>query len=417
MYAINEKRPGARWQSLFRAVWPGYRSWYLSEGASARPALKVAEGKLRRYLPELVPTWERLVSLTGDDELAARMLTLWNPPKFLPGCSQVALAKPAPALLRNYDYAPELFEQVVYSSQYANRRVIGTSDCLWGLLDGMNDDGLAVSLAFGGRPGVGDGFAAPLVVRYLLEVATSVEEAKQALLGLPISMTYNLTMVDIDGEVVTAYVGPDAAPEFFAQPVATNHRGRRAEHPAHAQRFRSVERQDALTSVLERGGGVEEVSAALLGPAVFSDDYDGAFGTLYTAVYRPDRGEVEYRWPDKRWIRTFDSVEETTTVSLTEGPDALPREVDGDHVDVVDRADPPIESPGSVDRLTETARDAVHQLSRTADPAAFAALLGLSAEVGEALGANARLLAEYNSWAHVAEIADVSRQAAWHRWR
>ena len=42
------------------------------------------------------------------------------------------------------------------------------SDCLWGLLDGINDAGLAVSLAFGGRA-TREGFGIPLVVRYLLE--------------------------------------------------------------------------------------------------------------------------------------------------------------------------------------------------------------------------------------------------------
>ena len=49
------------------------------------------------------------------------------------------------------------------------RAVIGSSDCAWGLLDGINDAGLAVSLAFGGRKVVGSGFGVPLVVRYLLE--------------------------------------------------------------------------------------------------------------------------------------------------------------------------------------------------------------------------------------------------------
>src|ERR671919_262374 len=69
----------------------------------------------------LVPTWRRMVELTGHDELAATMLTLWDPPKFLPGCSQAALTRP-PVLVRNYDYSPDLFEQVVYSSKFGDRR-------------------------------------------------------------------------------------------------------------------------------------------------------------------------------------------------------------------------------------------------------------------------------------------------------
>ncbi len=433
-YGITEDRPAARWQALFDAVWPAYRAWYLRDGDAARPDLASAESMLRRHMPELVPTWQRLVGLAGGDETAARMLTLWNPPRFLPGCSQVALSSPEPALLRNYDYGLELFERVHSSTRYGSRRVIGTSDCLWGLLDGMNEDGLAVSLAFGGRPGDGDGFAAPLVVRYLLEVAGDVDEAVRRLETIPVSMFYNLTMVDASGAAVTAYVGPGMRPEVTRDPVATNHRGRRPEFPDHARRFRSVERQDLLTAVVDEGGGVTETARAMLGPGVFSHDYDNAFGTLYTAVYRPLRGEVEYRWHSRSWIRSLTSTEETITVTLD---DAAPESRDatgptdsaahaaaetwgeGSHDTWVEGSDDsaaPIAGAVIAD-LHAAARQAVHDLAHSTDPAAFSALLGLSAEVGEALGTSARLLAQHNSWARVAEIADVSRQAAWYRWR
>lgn len=445
-YAITEDRPGARWQALFDAVWPAYRAWYLRDGDAARPDLASAESMLRRHMPELVPTWQRLVDLAGGDETAARMLTLWNPPRFLPGCSQVALRSPEPALLRNYDYGLELFEQVHSSTRYGSRRVIGTSDCLWGLLDGMNDSGLAVSLAFGGRPGSGDGFAAPLVVRYLLEVADDVSEAVRRLKTIPISMFYNLTMVDAGGAAVTAYVGPGMRPEIIEDPVATNHRGRRPEFPDHARRFRSVERQNLLTAAVDGGAGVEETAQVMLGPGVFSHDYDNAFGTLYTAIYRPLRGEVEYRWHSRSWIRTLTSTEETITVTLDDA-DPEPRGT-AEPGDIAAPNDPaagvgvdvgadtsasawagnpytpyaPSEplaatSGAAVADLTAAARQAVHDLAHSPDPAAFSALLSLSAEVGEALGTSARLLAQHNSWARVAEIADVSRQAAWHRWR
>ena len=57
--------------------------------------------------------------------------------------------------------------------------MLGTSDLLWGLLDGMNEDGLAVSLTFGGRQDVGDGFGIPLVLRYVLETCATVEAGRQ----------------------------------------------------------------------------------------------------------------------------------------------------------------------------------------------------------------------------------------------
>ena len=76
----------------------------------------------------------------------------WNPPPFLTGCSQAVVPDGGPALIRNYDWDYRLFNGVVARTAYAGRRVLGTLDCLWGLLDGVNDAGLAVSLTFGGRP-------------------------------------------------------------------------------------------------------------------------------------------------------------------------------------------------------------------------------------------------------------------------
>jgi predicted choloylglycine hydrolase len=176
---------------------------------------------LARHMPELVPTWERLAGLAGGDPLAAQMLTLYNPPAYLTGCSQaVHLAEPA--LVRNYDYAPELLERVVLGTAFTGRRVVGMSDCLWGLVDGMNDAGLAVSLAFGGQITLGPGFGIPLVLRYVLEMCGSATEARDTLARLPVHISYNVTVADRSGDYFTAYLGPDRVPHFTADPVATN---------------------------------------------------------------------------------------------------------------------------------------------------------------------------------------------------
>ena len=177
LFSIREEKPGPRWQALFAATWPAYRAWYLQDGDDARPDLATARAQLATHMPELVSTWEAMVALTGDDDVAARLLTLWDAPAFAPGCSQAAQVGEDPVMVRNYDYNPDLFEWVVYSSEFTSRKVIGTSDCLWGLLDGMNDDGLVISLTHGGRQSSAPGFAIPLVVRYLLEVADTVDAA------------------------------------------------------------------------------------------------------------------------------------------------------------------------------------------------------------------------------------------------
>jgi predicted choloylglycine hydrolase len=316
-FGFTERTPGPRWRALFDATWPAYRAWYLSEGDVVRPSLATAQRKLQQYMPELVPTWERLVDLSGGEDTAARMLTLYNPPRFLPGCSQAVLADEAPVLVRNYDYHPDLSERVVYSSAFTGRRVIGTSDCLWGLVDGMNDSGLVISLAFGGRRDAGEGFGIPLVLRYLLEVAETAPEVASILRRLPVNMAYNLTVLDRNREAITVFVAPSADPEVFRLAVATNHRGTTPDWPEYAQAYRSVERQRCLLELLDRRPDRDSLVNAFLRPPLYNTAYDAAFGTLYTAVYDPTRGCVDYLWPGSTWSRGFDSPDATHTVPLS----------------------------------------------------------------------------------------------------
>jgi predicted choloylglycine hydrolase len=314
VYGINEPIPGPRWQALFDATWPGYRAWYLSHGE--RPDLPTATRMLARHMPELMPTYQRLVELTGGDELAARMLTLWDAPAFAPACSQAVLSGPDPALCRNYDYGVDLWERTIYTSAFTGRRVIGSGDCLWGLLDGMNEAGLAVSLAFGGRPGSGRGFAIPIVLRYLLEVASTVAQAREVLRALPMSTSYNLTLVDASGESCTAFVGPDMPAEFSAAPIATNHRGDIPEYPERAARLRSVPRRNQLSAVLATDPSPADLVAAFLSDPLYNREYSRSFGTLYTALYRPAHGVAEFFWPGQSWRRGFDDPDGTRQVVL-----------------------------------------------------------------------------------------------------
>ena len=104
-----------------------------------------------------------------------------------------------PVLIRNYDYDPHLFESTMLRARWNDRWVMGTGDCLWGLLDGMNDRGLAVSLTFGGRSEVGQGFGIPVVIRYVLEVCDDVAAGIAVLRRLPHQLSYNITLGDRDG--------------------------------------------------------------------------------------------------------------------------------------------------------------------------------------------------------------------------
>ena len=115
------------------------------------------------------------------------------------------------------------------------------SDCLWGLLDGINDAGLTVALAFGGRQTRGDGFGITIVVRYLLETCDTVEQAIATLQRLPVHAPYNLTLADTH-DAATVYVGPDRAARAVAPAIATNHQ-EQVDWPEHALATRSVERR------------------------------------------------------------------------------------------------------------------------------------------------------------------------------
>lgn len=79
-------------------------------------------------------------------------------------------------------------------------------------------------------------------------------------------------------------------------------------------------------------------------------------------------------------------------------------------------------TPGDLDQLTsselgEIARSAMSLLAQRGDQEAFSELLTLNGHAGQCLGEGARQLATAGSWAQVADLAGVSKQAVWSRWR
>ena len=303
--AVKEEAPGARWQALFRARWPAYKAWYLAEGIAARPTYLKCRTALRRHLPELMPIYERLCALAGGSDLSARFLSLYRPPPYISGCSQAVWRRGEPVLVRNYDYDPRLCDGLILDTAWSGTRVIAATDCLLGCLDGMNDAGLAVSLSFGGRRAVGDGFGIPIVLRYLLEFCRTAAEAAEVLRRVPTHMAYNVTAIDRTGAFFTGQLAPDRPALIGDAPVATNHQGD-VEWQRHADATASVERERFLARLLaKRGTSAPQLANAFLQPPLHSKAYARGYGTLYTAIYRPARGEVEYRWPESSWTFSF----------------------------------------------------------------------------------------------------------------
>ncbi len=308
--ARHERRPGTDWQAFFEACAPAYRSWYLSKGEHSRPDRGTCEAMLAAYMPELVPVHARLVELAGSHELDARLLSLYNPPAFISGCSQVAWTRGSPVLIRNYDYPPSRLEGQLLLTEWGERRVLGMSDCLWGLLDGMNDRGLAASLTFGGSTAVGDGFAIPLVMRYLLEVADTVAQACEILARVPIHTSQNVTLVDREGDFMTAYIAPGRPVRFQRTPISTNHQ-ETVEWPEYERAVRSVARKAFLARLVAQPElSTDALLAAFLAAPLYSPSHVTGSGTLYTAAYFPAEGRVELLWPLDRWSESFDGFQE-----------------------------------------------------------------------------------------------------------
>lgn len=311
--SVSEAEPGVKWKALFDATSAAYRGWFLREGDAKRPSYAQSAKMMAQHMPELVPMWHRLIALAGDSDEVARLLSLYQPTPYLTGCSQAVWTGGAASLVRNYDYHPALCEGTLLHSAWHGTQVIAMSDCLWGVLDGINEHGLAVSLAFGGRTVVGDGFGIPLVLRYILELCKSAAEAIAVLQRIPSHMAYNVTVVDGRGDYATVQVAPDREAVVTRARVATNHQST-TDLSALAARTRSVEREQVLEREVARDQSRESFVQSFLTAPLYNDSWAEAFGTLYTAAYDTAARDVEILWPTQRWRRSFAHFEEATLV-------------------------------------------------------------------------------------------------------
>lgn len=314
--ALAEDRPGPKWRGVYDRYWDAYHRWFLSGGNRARPTYLASVRALKAHMPELVPTFERLCAAAGGGDAQARFLSMWCPPSYIGGCSQAILPGRAGCLIRNYDFSPTLFEGTWLASRFEGRRVVAMIDSLWGVLDGINADGLSASLAFGGRTASGEGFGIPIVLRYVLECAGSTKDAVAILRRVPVHMSYTVALLDRSGAHATVYLAPDRRATVVSRLSSTNHQ-KRVEWPEHARASGTVERARALEAVVKAAAKAPDVLAAFREPPVYQTAYARGHGTLYTAVYRPDAASAELIWPGERWTQSCDAFEDgTRTIRL-----------------------------------------------------------------------------------------------------
>ena len=208
--AIREERPGPAWFALFEEAWPAYERWFLSEGDAARPSLERGRAELARHMPELFPTYRELVALVGGRELVARFLAHYRPTPYLSGCSQVVWSRPEPFLVRNYDYHPDLWEASLCYTAWNGTRVIAMSECLWGVLDGMNEHGLCVGLHQVSQAAARPGLVCILIVRVVLDQCATTREAVALLRRIPHGLSFNYSLMDAGGHAAVVEASPAA---------------------------------------------------------------------------------------------------------------------------------------------------------------------------------------------------------------
>jgi len=302
---------GPALDETFEAYWPAYQRWM--SRPKKRTSTKRAREALVEHMPELEPVFASLLERFSEHDPSttelARFLTLYNPPPLVRGCTQaVWLGEGGPALVRNYDHAPHLADGLLLQAEWGGVRTLCMTDCLWAALDGVNEHGLGVALAFGGRSITGEGFAAPLLVRYALQACSTAAEAADAIARIPCAMTYTFVCLDAKGRHATVYTAPDRPARIDHHLASANHQGK-VEWPQYAMQCKTVERLTRARELLDQPEQTLECLARqFTEKPLFRNTYDKGSGTLYTCVYRcageaSARPTLELLWPtqDQPW--------------------------------------------------------------------------------------------------------------------
>jgi predicted choloylglycine hydrolase len=305
--AVAEATPGPKWKARWLRSWPAYEAWFIARGGDQGPTRKQCRTAMQRFMPELLPVYDELVSNAGGSDRAARFLSTWCPPPYLGGCSLAAIADDTDVrLVRNYDLSPDLNEGLLLRSEWTGRGVMGMIEFLWGLSDGINDAGLCVALAYGGRSETGKGFGVTTILRYVLETCDTMEAALDALRRVPSHMAYNVVLADASGRTASVELTPGGGIKVMPKAIATNHQSgpEAADRPVFT---RSFERHAHLTQMRTPP---RLLNRQFLKPPLLQDRYGEGFGTLFTAEYNPADRSLGLTMLGTRWDQSIDTFQE-----------------------------------------------------------------------------------------------------------
>jgi len=305
--AFDEALPGKKWLAHQKRSSGKWESWMAGSKAHPLPSPKTCHAAIAEHMPEWLPVYERMVWLKGGGAEATQTISCWGGPPLFSGCSVLTLPAPKPAMVRSYDFTETFFDAVIARTRWTGRSVVAMTDGTGGgCLDGVNEDGLAVALTFGGRFAHGEGFAIPLIIRYVLETCAVVSDAVTMLSRLPCSGVHNVIVQDRSGASAVVYLRPDAPAGVSYESITTNHQETLANHSTNPSC--SSDRKTRLIGLQDEDA--DTVAQQFLKPPLYHRSYSDWFGTLYTAVYRPTARSVSYIWPDDTWDQSIERFEE-----------------------------------------------------------------------------------------------------------
>lgn len=240
----------------------------------------------------------------------------------IPRCSQIALQSPItkdnkPLLARNYEFSHELEDFCLFKTRVDGKYThMGTSMLLFGIDDGFNEHGLAVSITSCGIPVVKlDHMQKPaikglqywVIVRALLENCKNVEEALHYLEGMPIAFNMNMMLLDktdhialfqtMDGHHAIKHIDKDKhllyttnhsilpelqylEPQVFAHSIG---------------RYQYIENQFKEINYITRDK-LKDMLLSKYPDGLCFHNFSYGFGTTKSMIMSPSEGTIELCW-------------------------------------------------------------------------------------------------------------------------
>jgi predicted choloylglycine hydrolase len=202
---------------------------------------------------------------------------------------------------RNYDFSADKYLtdfRLVMLSSDSFQRSIGTSQFVFGRIEGMNAAGLYAGMSFAHGKGRNEkGFFFPIIVRILLDQCKNTKEALALIQEIPHSCSYNYLIADKDSAFAVEVSPPKIAvrkPENNVL-VAVNHYISN-EMKAEQKKLLPNSVARLQLAVLKAPGinSIDTMKGFLSGHAgagVCRHDFENYFGTLWSGIF--DLNEVK----------------------------------------------------------------------------------------------------------------------------